>query len=46
MSVTFGVKGEQKLPQAESTQQKFIEQKRNIGRNGNHTYSVEEAMFN
>jgi hypothetical protein len=49
MSITSGVNGEQKLPQAESTQQKFIGRKRIIGRNRNQpvndTCSIEETVF-
>jgi len=49
MSVTSGVNGEQKLPQAERTQQNFIGRKRSIGRNRNQpvndTYFVEETKF-
>lgn len=49
MSVTSGVNGEQKLPQAESTQQKFVGRKKSIGRNRNQpvydTFSIEETVF-
>jgi hypothetical protein len=49
MSVTSVVNGEQKLPQTETTQQKFIGRKRSIVRNRNQpvndTFSVEETVF-
>jgi hypothetical protein len=49
MSITSGVNGEQKLPQAESTQQKFIGRKGSIFRNRNQpvndAFSVEETIF-